>query len=156
MTHKHTGKKGYGSCHLNKKFENPLPLIPVRNYAMKSIKTMSIENVSKGVLDKNKEHYSRCKDKAEKSYDVSRQIQVHMSKYKTKWRFTIHYVKPTTQLLSKSLFPKIGPTYRLLHDTKRHKDNQLQRLKLLCRIFYTHQKKFSNTWLWNRGSRNYS
>ena len=27
-------------------------------------------NVSTGVLDKNKQHYLRCKDKAEKSYDV--------------------------------------------------------------------------------------
>ena len=43
---------------------------------------MSIKNVSTRVLDKNKEHYSRCKDKAKKSYDVLRHIQLHMSKYK--------------------------------------------------------------------------
>ena len=33
-------------------------------------------------LIKNKEHYLRCKDKAEKSYDVLRHIPLHMSKYK--------------------------------------------------------------------------
>ena len=31
---------------------------------MQSAKTTSMENVSAGVRDKNKEHYSRCKDKA--------------------------------------------------------------------------------------------
>ena len=35
----------------------------------------------------------------EKSYDVLRYVQLHLSKYKKKWRFTIHYVKPTAQLL---------------------------------------------------------
>ena len=34
-----------------------------------------------------------------------------MSKYK-KWRYTIHYVKPTAQLLFKSRFSKDGPTCR--------------------------------------------
>ena len=33
-------------------------------------------------------------------------------KIKKKWRFTIHYVKPTAQLLFKSRFPKSGQTYR--------------------------------------------
>ena len=32
----------------------------------------------------NEEHYLRSKDKAEKSYDVWRHIQMHMSKYKKK------------------------------------------------------------------------
>ena len=41
-----------------------------------------MENVSTGVLEKNKEQYSKCKDKAEKWYDVSGHIQLHMSKYK--------------------------------------------------------------------------
>ena len=41
-----------------------------------------MENVSTGVLDKNKEHYLRSKDKAEKSYDVLGHIQLHMSKKK--------------------------------------------------------------------------
>ena len=54
-----------------------------------------MENVSTGVLDENKEHYLRYKDKAKKSYDVIRDIQLHMSKYKKKNEFTIHFVKPT-------------------------------------------------------------
>ena len=41
-----------------------------------------MENVSTGVLDKNKEHYLRCKDKAEKSHDVISHIELHMPKYK--------------------------------------------------------------------------
>ena len=41
-----------------------------------------MENVSEGVLDENKEHYLRCKDKVLKSYDGLRQIQLNMSKYK--------------------------------------------------------------------------
>ena len=40
-----------------------------------------------------------------------RHVQLHMSKYKNR-RFTLHYVKPTAQLLFKSRFPKSGPTYR--------------------------------------------
>ena len=40
-----------------------------------------MENVSTAVLDENKEHYSRCKDKAKRSYDVLRHIQLYMSKY---------------------------------------------------------------------------
>ena len=40
---------------------------------IESIKTMSMEDVSAGVLEKNKE-YLRSKDKAEKWYDVSRHI----------------------------------------------------------------------------------
>ena len=52
-----------------------------------------------------------------------------------KIRFIIHYVKPTAQLLFKIRFPKGGPTSRrLIHDTKRRKDNQLQSLKLPCKI----------------------
>ena len=39
-----------------------------------------MENVSTVVLDKNKEHNLRCEDKAEKSYDVIKHIQLHMSK----------------------------------------------------------------------------
>ena len=40
------------------------------------MKTTSMETVSTGVLDKNKEDYLRSKYKAEKAYDVLR----HMSK----------------------------------------------------------------------------
>ena len=54
-----------------------------------------------------------------------------------KIRFTIHYVKPTAQLLFKIRFQMVdihaGGKW-LIHDTKRRKDNQLQSLKLPCRI----------------------
>ena len=49
----------------------------------------------------------------------------------------MQYVKPTTQLVFKNRFTKgnqhAGGKW-LIHDTKRRKDNQLQRLKLPCRI----------------------
>ena len=41
--------------------------------SIESIKTTSMEDVSTGVLEKNKE-YLRSKDKGEKWYDVSRHI----------------------------------------------------------------------------------
>ena len=43
-------------------------------YSIESLKTTSVENVSTGVLKKNKEHYLRSKDKADKWYDVSRHV----------------------------------------------------------------------------------
>ena len=46
------------------------------------MKTTSMETFCTGVLDKNKEHYFKRKDKAEESYDVLRHVQSHMSKYK--------------------------------------------------------------------------
>ena len=49
---------------------------------IQSIKTTSQENISTGILDKNIEHYLRCKDKAEKTYDVLRHIPLHMSNTK--------------------------------------------------------------------------
>ena len=60
-----------------------------------------------------------------------------MSKHK-KIRFIIYYVKSTAQLfLKKFNFQKVdqhaGGKW-LIHDTKRRKDNQLQSLKLPCRI----------------------
>ena len=60
-----------------------------------------------------------------------------MSKHK-KIRYIIHYVKPTGQLLFKIRFSKGGPTCRRQVVNPRHQtphmDNQLQSLKLLCRI----------------------
>ena len=51
--------------------------------------------------------------------------------------FIIHYVKLTAQPLFKFDLQKAdqhaGGKW-LIHDNKRHKDNQLQSLKLLCRI----------------------
>ena len=58
-------------------------------------------------------------------------------KTQKKIRFIIHYVKPTAQLCLKFDFHKMdqhaGGKW-LIHDTKRRKDNQLQSLKLPCRI----------------------
>ena len=50
-----------------------------------------------------------------------------------KWRYTIHYVKTTAQLLFKVDFQRVdqhaGGKW-LIHDTRRHNDNQLKSLKL--------------------------
>ena len=40
-----------------------------------------MEKVSRGAIDQNKEHYLRCKDKADKSCDMLRHMQLDMSKY---------------------------------------------------------------------------
>ena len=95
-------------------------------YAIESIKTTSMENVNTGVLDKNKEPYLRSNDKAEKSNDVLRQIQLHMSKCKRNGDL-------------QSIMSNLQPNCCLKvdfqnHDTKRHKGNQLQNLKLPCKI----------------------
>ena len=54
-----------------------------------------------------------------------------------KIRYTIHYVTLTAHLLFKNRSPKVdqhaGGKW-LIHDTKRRKDNQLQSLKLPCRL----------------------
>ena len=54
-----------------------------------------------------------------------------------KIRVINHYVKSTAQLFKKIDFPKVdqhaGGKW-LIHDAKRRKDNQLQSLKLPCRI----------------------
>ena len=75
---------------------------------------------------------------------ITTYIIAYMSKHK-KIRYIIHYVKPTFQLLFKIIllsclkfdFQKVdqyaGGKW-LIHDTKRRKDNQLQSLKLPCRI----------------------
>ena len=44
------------------------------------MKTTSMGTISTEVLDKNKEHFLRSKNKAQKSYDVLRHIKLHMSK----------------------------------------------------------------------------
>ena len=59
-----------------------------------------------------------------------------MSKYK-KIRYTIQYVRPTANWCLKIDFQKVDQQARgkwLIHDTKRRKDNQMQSLKLPCRI----------------------
>ena len=67
-----------------------------------------------------------------------------------KLRYIIHYVKPTAQLLCKIRFSK-GDQHAegkwLIHDTKRRMANQLQSLKLPCRI-----SKLSSL-MWHKGVR---
>ena len=58
-------------------------------------------------------------------------------KIQKKWIYTIQFVKPTAQLFIKIDFQKVDQNAGgewLIHDTKRRKDNQLQSLKLPCRI----------------------
>ena len=96
-------------------------------------------NVTTGVLDKNKEHYSRSKDKAENhmmyciktytiAYDkiqINEDLQSIMSNLQPNYCFKVDFQKVDKQTGGKGL----------IHDTKRHKDNQLQSLKLPCRIY---------------------
>ena len=91
---------------------------------IESTTATSMEDVSTGVLENNKE-YLRSKDKAKKWYDVSRHIQLHISQYK-KWRYTIQLVKPTAQLVFKNRFPKGGPTCRRQVGNPRHQTSQGQ------------------------------
>ena len=105
--------------------------------ARESIKTTSRENVSTGVIDENKEHYLRCKDKAEKSYDVLRNTQFNMSKYKKNEDLQSMMSNLQANCCLKVNFQKMDQnTWNkwLIHDTKHCKDNQLQSLKLPCRI----------------------
>ena len=55
----------------------------MQSFNIESIKTTPMETVGTGVLDKNKEYYLGSKDKAERTYDASSHIRLHMSKYKT-------------------------------------------------------------------------
>ena len=104
--------------------------------AIESMKITSMETVSTGVRDQNKEHYLRSKYKVEKAYDVSRHIRLRMSKYKK-----MKICNPICQTYSpifKIRFPKKLDQHKggkwLIHDAKRRKDDQLQSLKLHCRI----------------------
>ena len=49
-----------------------------------------------------------------------------MSKYKKTWRYTIHYVKPTAQLVFKNRFPEGGPACRRQVVNPRHQTPQGQ------------------------------
>ena len=68
------------------------------------MKTTSMETVSTGVLDKNKENHRRGKDKAEKAYDVSGHIRLHMSKYKKTKKRKIY--NPLCQTYSQTFVQK--------------------------------------------------
>ena len=103
---------------------------------IESTTTTSIEDVSTGVLEKNKE-YLRSKDKAKD--DMMYQMI-----------YIIAYVKIQNNEDMLSSMLSLQPNWCLkidlqmvdqhaggkwlIHDTKRRKDNQLQSLKLVCRI----------------------
>ena len=95
-----------------------------------------MEDVSTGVLEKNKE-YLRSKDKDKDDMIYQDIYIIAYVKIQKKLKYTIHYVKPTPQLVFKIDFQKVvqhaGGKW-LIHDTKRCKDNQLQSLKVPCRI----------------------
>ena len=94
-----------------------------------------MEDVSTGVLEKNKE-YLRSKDKAKNDMmyqDIcncicqntkNEDILSSMSNLQTNWCLKIDFPKVNQHAGGKWL----------IHDTKRRKDNQLQSLKLPCRI----------------------
>ena len=103
-----------------------------------SIKTTSVEYVCTGVLDRNKQHYLRNKDKADKSYDVLRHIQLHMSKYKKRneeLQSIMSNIQPNCCLKVdfQNVDKHIGGKW-LIYDTERRTDNLLQRLELPCKI----------------------
>ena len=83
-----------------------------------------MENVSK-------EQYLRIKDTAEKWYDASRHVQLHMSKYKRHGDILSISSNLQPNCYLKVDFQKVdqyaGGKW-LIHDTKRRKDNQLQSL----------------------------
>ena len=94
-----------------------------------------MEDVSTGVLEKNKE-YLRSKDKAKNDmmyqdrYNCicqntnNENILSSMSNLQPNWCLKIDFQKVDQHAGGKWL----------IHDTKRRKDNQLQSLKLPCRI----------------------
>ena len=96
-----------------------------------------MEDASTGVLEKNKE-YLRSKDKA--NNDVMYQDIYSCKSQNTKKNEDIlsSMSNPQPNWCLKIDFQKVdqhaGGKW-LIHDTKRRKDNQLQSLKLPCRMF---------------------
>ena len=88
---------------------------------VESIKTTFMEDVSTRVHEKIKNIYD---GKTDKWSDVSRHIIAYVKTQKI--RYTIHYVKPTAQLLFKIWFPKGGPTCRRQVVNPRHQTPQVQ------------------------------
>ena len=94
---------------------------------IESTRTTSMGDVSTWLLEKIK-NILEVKIKP-KNYMMYQDIYIylHMSKYKkTTWRYTIHYVKHTAQLLFKNRFPKGGPTCRRQVVNPRHQTSQGQ------------------------------
>ena len=110
--------------------------LQIRSGTLKeNTKTTSMEDVSTGILDKNEEYLGNT-DKA-KNDMMYQDIYNSICQNTKKWRYTIRYAKPIAQLVFKNRFPKGGPTSRRQVVNPRQKcwkDNQLQSLKLPCRI----------------------
>ena len=73
-----------------------------------------------------KKEYLRRKDKAKKMILCIKTYIIAYIKIQKKWTYTIHYVKPTAQLLFENRFPKGGPTCRRQVVNPRHQTPQGQ------------------------------
>ena len=68
-------------------------------FSIESTRTMSMEDVGTWVLEKKNKEYLRSKDKPQKIiWCIKTYIIAYVKIQKTKWRYIIHYVKPTAQL----------------------------------------------------------
>ena len=135
--HKQTAQFHYCHSYMGPriKWNLALPDVDESNYwfrviiAIESIKTTSMEDVSTGVLAKNKE-YTRSKDKAKK-YMIYQNMYNCICQNKKNKLSIMTYLQPNCCL--KIDFQKVdqhaGGKW-LIHDNKRRKDNQLQSLKL--------------------------
>ena len=83
-----------------------------------------MEDVSTGVLEKNKE-YLGSKDKA-KNDMMYQDIYNYICQNTKKMKIYYQYVKPTAQLVFKNRFPKGGPTCRRHVVNPRHQTPQGQ------------------------------
>ena len=91
---------------------------------IESTKTTSMEDVSTGVLEKIK-NIQEVKIKPKMIWCIKTYIIAYV-KIQKKWRYTIHYFKPTAQLLFKNRFPKGGPTCRRQVVNPRHQTSEGQ------------------------------
>ena len=96
-----------------------------KSFHIESLKTTSMETVSTGLLDKIKNILLEVNIKP-KNDVMYQEIYNCICQNTKKLRNTIHYVKPTAQLLFKSRFPKGGPTCRKQVFNPRHQTPQGQ------------------------------
>ena len=94
-----------------------------------------MDEVSTGELEKNKE-YLRSKDKSKKWYDVSRHIIAYVKIQKNEDTLSIiSNLEPNCcKIIDFQKVDQHAGGKWLIHDAKRHNYNQLQSLKLPCRI----------------------
>ena len=112
---------------------------------IESTNTASMEDVSTGLLEKNKEHL-KSKGKA-KNDMLYQDIYSCICRNTKKWRYTIQYVKPTAQLVFKNRFPKGGPTCRRQVVNPRHQTSSWLPMTWICKGL-GHQRP----WLWTNFS----